>query len=72
MVKNAKRRKDERPPYVKLYEALGVSFALNGKEAHAHECPFCGGDRFYLNTEDGRYDCKRASCHAKGMPISLA
>ncbi|MHC4404002.1 MAG: hypothetical protein ACYTG0_30455, partial [Planctomycetota bacterium] len=42
------------PGYAPTFEAFGVSFRVGtGAELQAHECPFCDGDRFYLNSEDG-------------------
>jgi hypothetical protein len=54
------------PDYLKLFEALGVSFAATGPGAErlAHECPWCGGDRLHLNIGTGQYHCKK--CPARG------
>lgn len=40
---------------------------IYGQEA-VSRCPFCGSDKhkFYLNVDNGLYNCKRASCMAKG------
>lgn len=50
---------DDRPPFVKLFETFDLAFTLNGTQAVADECPFCGKENhFYLNVEKGLYDCK--------------
>jgi hypothetical protein len=51
--------------YARIFEQFGVSFGpVNGCEAVADACPWCGKDRFYLNVSTGQYDCKK--CGAKG------
>lgn len=52
-----------------LYELFGVRFpSVNGNQnVRAEECPFCGGDRFYVNMETGQYVCHQANnCGEKG------
>jgi hypothetical protein len=50
----------------KLFEQLGVVFAgdSSGSNVRAEECPFCGGAKFYVNPEDGLWDCKQ--CQKSG------
>jgi hypothetical protein len=65
---------EKRPPdFARTYEALGVRFVPNGDpvQLRAEECPFCGGAKFYLNRDDGRYDCKSASCGPAGNVITF-
>lgn len=51
--------------YSRVYETLGVTFInRSGEEALAEECPFCGKDRFYVNTPTGIYHCKH--CETSG------
>lgn len=60
--------KSTAPGLIPTYEALGVSFAsVNGQaNVQAEECPFCGRERFYVEATKGTYQCKHASCKAKG------
>jgi hypothetical protein len=42
----------------KMFEQLGVVFdSVSGNEAHAEECPSCGGSKFSLNVKKGMYQC---------------
>jgi hypothetical protein len=54
--------------YRKLFEALGVGFGptLSGNQAIATECPFCNGEKFYLNVATGQWDCKSGKCQQSG------
>jgi hypothetical protein len=48
----------DKTPFQRLFELFGCEFSvLHGKEVHATECPFCGKDKCYLNTETGVYKC---------------
>jgi hypothetical protein len=59
---------EDRSLFVMLFELFGVSFIHNGSaNVRAAECPFCGGDKFYLNGETGQYKCHRENnCGAQG------
>ncbi len=50
--------------YASVFQTFGVEFRINGTEALADACPWCGKDRFYLNVTTGQYDCKK--CKTKG------
>jgi hypothetical protein len=53
--------------YRRLFEVFGIHFgALSGDNARAEECPFCGGDVFYLNIRTGLWDCKKGGCAKQG------
>lgn len=59
------KRTDDRPPFLKLFETFGATFALSGSNQAVAECPFCDKEgHFYLNIDNGLYDCKR--CGEKG------
>lgn len=63
---------DAKPPFLRLFELFISSLTVNGKEAHAEECPFCGGPKFSVNIETGQYQCFRANnCGAKGNAFTL-
>jgi hypothetical protein len=47
-----------------LYRALGVVLSLNGTPQAHGECPWCGKGGFYLNVENGLWDCKK--CQESG------
>lgn len=51
--------------FARVFQTFGVEFSVNGStEVQADACPFCGKDRFHLNTETGLYHCKK--CGEKG------
>lgn len=51
--------------YTRVFAAFGVGFAQRtGAEVVAEECPWCAGDRCYVNADTGLYDCKK--CRQKG------
>lgn len=56
----------------------GRKFKRHGAELIFGYCPYCDGgsnndkDTFSINTETGQFECKRASCGAKGNMITLA
>jgi hypothetical protein len=54
--------------YARVWEALGFHFHANGDTVNlrAEECPWCGGEKCYLNHETGLYDCKSGSCGQSG------
>lgn len=51
-------------------------YSIKGKEMIFSECPYCHSkkdrDKFSINTDTGQFQCKRASCGAKGNMITLA
>jgi len=57
--KTVKKKATKAKDYGRVFEKFGVEFSRNGAaEAVANACPWCGKDRFYLNTENGLYHCK--------------
>jgi hypothetical protein len=59
-------------PDLKAYEQFGVDLpeSTNGSGQLITTCPFCGKEKhFYLNAEDGRFQCK--VCQAKGNKYSF-
>lgn len=61
-------RKQQRN-YADLFTTFGVILpSANGTaNVKAEACPFCDGDKFYVNVETGQYQCHRANnCGEKG------
>ena len=58
--------------------AIGHVFKRRGAELVFKSCPYCDGgsgadrDTFSISTETGQFECKRASCGARGNIITLA
>jgi hypothetical protein len=65
----AEKEKD----FLPLFQLLTAKmFNLNGDEAHADECPFCGKNKFYVNVRTGEYKChSENACGAKGNATTL-
>jgi hypothetical protein len=60
------RPNDKAQDYSAIFKALGVRFDGGSEQAHAEECPFCGGEKFYVSRKTGQYKCLRASCGESG------
>lgn len=62
----------------KFANSVGKTFKRRGTELVFKTCPYCEGganhdkDTFSISTETGQFECKRASCGAKGNIITLA
>lgn len=58
--------------------AVGARAKIRGSEMVFGYCPYCSGgsnhdkDTFSINTQTGLFECKRASCGARGNMITLA
>ena len=56
----------------------GIKVRTRGSEIRFYDCPYCHGarsgdkDTFAINMITGAFNCKRASCGAKGNMITLA
>lgn len=54
----------------KLFGRFGLSFSPNcSANNYQSECPFCHGERFFLNAVSGQWDCKQ--CRAEGNRIEF-
>ena len=57
---------------------VGGRAGVKGNELHFQYCPYCQGgskrdkNTFAINLDDGAYNCKRASCGARGNMITLS
>lgn len=51
----------------------GSKVSLHGDELQFRECPYCHktGGNFAINLKTGAFNCKRASCGAKGNMLTL-
>ena len=56
---------------LRVFESFGFSASGNTGTQIYGDCIFCGKhNKFYINTEDGRWDCKSASwLEAPRMPF---
>lgn len=58
--------------------STGIKTKGNNRELQFLECPYCHGGAhkdkytFSISMDDGRFQCKRASCSVKGNMITLA
>lgn len=63
---------------VRFAAEQGIPANKSGNELIFFECPYCRGgangdsSTFSINLTTGQYECKRASCGAKGNMITLA
>lgn len=62
-----------------LARHLGIRTKHTGRELHFQKCPFCGGGShgkdkytFSINLENGKCNCRRASCGYNGNMITLS
>lgn len=60
----------EAPQVLKPFMSHGIQFQhSNGDQAHA-DCPLCGRDgKFFVNTKNGKWDCK--VCSESGNPTTF-
>jgi len=63
--KNGHAKKTEKPKdFTGVYEAFGVVFGKrSGAESIADECPWCGKDKFHVNTENGLNDTANSTIY---------
>jgi hypothetical protein len=60
---------NDEPEGIRLFRWHGMDLAERGNQAVGN-CPLCGqGGRFYVNVENGKWDCKR--CGDSGNPMEF-
>lgn len=52
-----------------LFKQLGVEFKKKSGKEEIGTCPFCDGDKFYVNRETGQWDCKH--CGKNGNQVQF-
>ena len=63
---------------VRFKEHVNAKAITKGDELVFAYCPYCNGgksrerDKFSINLKTGQFECKRASCNAKGNMITLS
>lgn len=63
----------KREDAIRFAQEQGIRWREHGDELQLHECPYCGRKEGYfaINLTTGAFNCKRASCGAKGNMITL-
>jgi len=61
----------KQPDYTRLFETFGVEFSGNGSTNVQAACPWCEGDRFYVDVETGQYKCHKAKCGQQGNALTF-
>src|SRR4051812_18184268 len=60
---------NDEPEGIRLFRWHGMDLAERGNQAVGN-CPLCGqGGRFYVNIENGKWDCKK--CVTSGNPMEF-
>jgi hypothetical protein len=60
---------NDEPEGIRLFRWHGMDLAERGNQA-VGDCPLCGqGGRFYVNVENGKWDCKK--CVTSGNPMEF-
>jgi hypothetical protein len=60
---------NDEPEGIRLFRWHGMDLAERGNQA-VGDCPLCGqGGRFYVNVENGKWDCKK--CGDSGNPMEF-
>ena len=63
---------------IRFKNFIGATAKDHGKQMVFWKCPYCNGgahrdkETFAINTDNGTFNCKRASCGVKGNMITLA